>query len=104
MRRGKRLTRPDHAQPTEGTWAMADGSKPHIASARKPAIVSGARPATKSALWTPERTLALRRLVVQCGPNLCRTIMAIDLDVRGNMKERVVERKLKEMGIEGTRI
>lgn len=58
----------------------------------------------KSKVWTPQRTRALLSLVEQCGPNLCRTIMAIDIGIPGAARERIVAKKLRELKIEGTRI
>lgn len=86
---------------------MALDNQARSASARKPVVViSGSPPPVRSKLWTPERNRALLRLIAQCGQNLCRVIMAEDLGIGGSadLKALIVNKRLRELNIEGTRI
>jgi hypothetical protein len=66
-------------------------------------ICSGSIPPRLS-VWTKERILAFERLVEQCRPNLCSTIMATDLGINGGNRERIVDNRLKLLRMKGQSI
>ena len=51
-------------------------------------------------IWTRERDKRLRDLLRQCGPTLCRTVIAMDLGMSRMVNaEKIVRARLKEMGV-----
>ncbi len=52
----------------------------------------------KSKVWTPARKAKLAALIEQCGPTLCRTIIARDLGLSSSQISSV-DRQLHALGV-----
>lgn len=60
-----------------------------------------AAPKRHANVWTREHDRKLLALIAQCGPNLCRTIIAVELRL-GNYGTFKIRKRLRELNIKGT--
>jgi hypothetical protein len=75
---------------------------PDLAPPKRSQLSGRPRTSAPQTIWTQARTKQLVALIDQCGANLCRTIIAIDLGISGGARERIVAKKLRELKMKGT--